>query len=222
MTEERSRGYLPSLKMVAIAAFAGLLAGAVAVYMRGAADGNALTTAAAECTAAKEVIARLDPLATGQVAAFITEKNGRNLTLPAFKGPDGKDITLAAYAGKVQLINLWATWCVPCREEMPALNALQKALGGDKFQVTAINLDTGDASKPKDFLAEEKIDALPLHHDATLSSFNQLKKAGMTIGLPVSVLVDGKGCMLGALSGPAAWESDDAKALIKAAMGEGV
>jgi thiol-disulfide isomerase/thioredoxin len=221
MTEERRRGYLPSGKLLGIAAIAGVLAGGLAVYMRGGVDGNGLTATAAECTAAKDVIARLDPLATGQVAAFIPEKNGRDLTLPPFKGPDGKDTTLAAYAGKVQLINLWATWCVPCREEMPALNALQKALGGDKFQVTAINLDTGDASKPKDFLAEEKIDALPLHHDATLSSFNQLKKGGLTIGLPVSVLVDGKGCMLGALSGPAAWESDDAKALIKAAIGAG-
>jgi thiol-disulfide isomerase/thioredoxin len=222
MTEERRRGYLPSGKLLAIAAVAGVLAGGVAVYMRGTADGNGPAVAAADCTPAKEVIARLDPLARGQVAAFITEKSGRDLSLPAFKGPDGKDITLSAYAGKVQLINLWATWCVPCREEMPALNALQKALGGTKFQVTAINLDTGDVSKPKDFLAEEKIDALPLHHDATLSSFNQLKKAGLTIGLPVSVLVDGKGCMLGALSGPAAWESDDAKALIKAAIGQGV
>jgi thiol-disulfide isomerase/thioredoxin len=219
MTEERRRGFLPSLKLLAVAAVAGVLAGGVAVYMRGGVDGNGPAVAAADCTATKDVIARLDPLARGQVAAFITEKNGRDLSLPAFKGPDGKDITLAAYAGKVQLINLWATWCVPCREEMPALNALQKALGGDKFQVTAINLDTGDASKPKDFLAEEKIDALPLHHDATLTSFNQLKKAGLTIGLPVSVLVDGKGCMLGALSGPAAWESDDAKALIRAAIG---
>lgn len=222
MTEERRRGYLPSLKMVAIAGVAGLLAGAVAVYMRGTVDGNGPTVASVDCAPAKSVIARLDPLATGQVAAFITEKDGRNLALPAFKGPDGKDITLAAYAGKVQLINLWATWCVPCREEMPALNALQKALGGDRFQVTAINLDTGDATKPTEFLTETKIDALPLHQDATLSSFNQLKKAGLTIGLPVSVLVDGKGCMLGALSGPAAWESDDAKALIKAAIGEGV
>jgi thiol-disulfide isomerase/thioredoxin len=220
MTEERKAGLFPSLKLVAIAALAGIVAGGVAVYMSGTVDGNGPATAnAVDCTPAKAVIDRLAPLAKGQVAAFLTEKDGRALTLPPFKGPDDKDITLAAYAGKVQLINLWATWCVPCREEMPALNALQKALGGDKFQVTAINLDTGDATKPKEFLAEEKIDALPLHHDGTLSSFNQLKKAGLTIGLPVSVLVDGKGCMLGALSGPAAWESDDAKALIKAAMG---
>jgi thiol-disulfide isomerase/thioredoxin len=222
MTEERRRGYLPSLKLVALAAVAGIVAGGVAVYMKGTVDGNGPAAAAVDCSPAKSVIAKLDPLATGQVAAFIPEKDGRNLTLPAFKGPDGKDMTLAAYAGKVQLINLWATWCVPCREEMPALNALQKSLGGEKFQVTAINLDTGDAAKPKKFLAEEKIDALPLHHDATLSSFNQLKKAGLTIGLPVSVLVDGKGCILGALAGPAAWESEDAKALINAAIGEGV
>lgn len=221
MTEERKARYLPSLKLVAAAALAGVIAGGLAVYMRGTGDGNALTATTVDCAPAKDTIARLAPLAQGQVAAFIAEKGARDLALPPFKGPDGKDITLAAYAGKVQLINLWATWCVPCREEMPALNGLQKALGGEKFQVTAINLDTGDASKPKEFLAETKIDALPLHHDATLSSFNQFKKAGLTIGLPVSVLVDGKGCMLGALSGPAAWESDDAKALIRAAVGEG-
>ncbi|MGV3549129.1 thiol:disulfide interchange protein TlpA [Rhizobium sp.] len=219
MTEERRRGFLPSPKLVALAAVAGVIAGGVGVYMRGGGDGNAPAVASVDCTPAQSTIARLDPLAKGQLAAFITEKNGRNLSLPPFKGPDGKDITLAAYAGKVQLINLWATWCVPCREEMPALNTLQKDLGGDKFQVTAINLDTGDASKPMEFLTEEKIDALPLHHDATLSTFNQLKKAGIAIGLPASVLIDGKGCMLGALNGPAAWESDDAKALIRAAIG---
>ena len=222
MTEERRRGLLPSGKLLAVAAIAGVIAGGVAVYMRGMADGNGPAVAAVDCAPAKASIARLDPLAKGQVAAFITEKDGRDLSLPAFKGPDGKDITLAAYAGKVQLINLWATWCGPCREEMPALNTLQKELGGEKFQVTTINLDTGDASKPKDFLAEEKIDALPLHQDATLSSFNQLKKAGIAIGLPATVLIDGRGCMLGALNGPAAWASDDAKALIRAAVGEGV
>lgn len=222
MTEERRPAFLPSLKLLAVAAVAGVIAGGVAVYMRGMGDGNGPAAAAVDCTPAKGTIARLDPLAKGQVAAFVTEKDGRNLSLPPFKGPDGKDVTLSAYEGKVQLINLWATWCVPCREEMPALNALQKDLGGDRFQVTAINLDTGDDTKPREFLAEEKIDALPFHHDATLSSFNQFKKAGLTIGLPVSVLVDGKGCMLGALSGPAAWESDDAKALIRAAIGEGV
>lgn len=219
--QERKPGYLPSLKLVAIAAVAGILAGGLAVYMRGAGNGNGSLTASVDCAPAEATIKRLDPFARGQVAAFITEKNGRSLSLPGFKGPDGKDIKLEAYQPRVQLVNLWATWCVPCREEMPALNALQKALGGDKFQVTAINLDTGDDTKPKEFLTETKIDALPLHHDSTLASFNEMKKAGIAIGLPASVLIDGRGCMLGALNGPAAWESDDAKALIKAAIGEG-
>jgi thiol-disulfide isomerase/thioredoxin len=220
MTEERKAGLFPSLKLVAFAALAGIVAGGVAVYMRGMGNGNAETAASAvDCAPAQAAIGRIDPLARGQLAAFVTEKQGRALSLPAFKGPDGKDVTLETYAGKVQLINLWATWCVPCREEMPALNGLQKALGGDKFQVTAINIDTGDDTKVRDFLTETGIDALALHRDPTLATFNQFKKAGLTIGLPVSVLIDGKGCMLGALSGPAAWESDDAKALVKAAMG---
>ena len=222
MMQDRKPGYLPSLKLVAIAAVLGVVAGGLAVYMRGAGDGNGPLQASVDCAPAEALIKRLDPLAEGQVAAFVTEKQGRSLSLPGFKGPDGKVVTLESFAGKVQLVNLWATWCVPCREEMPALNALQKALGGPKFQVTAINLDTGDDTKPKEFLAETKIDALPLHHDATLSSFNAMKKAGIAIGLPASVLVDGKGCMLGAMNAPAAWDSDDAKALIRAAIGEGV
>ena len=220
--QERKPGYLPSLKLVAIAAVLGIVAGGLAVYMRGAGDGNGSSQVSIDCAPAQATIARLSPFAKGQVAAFVTEQHGRNLSLPGFKGPDGKDMKLEAYQPRVQLVNLWATWCVPCREEMPALNALQKALGGDKFQVTTINLDTGDDTKPKEFLAETKIDALPLHHDATLSSFNAMKKAGIAIGLPASVLIDGKGCMLGAMNAPAAWDSDDAKALIKAAIGEGV
>ena len=222
MMQERKPGYLPSLKLVAIAAVLGVVAGGLAVYMRATGDGNGSLTASVNCAPAEATIARLDPLAKGQVAAFVTEKQGRNLSLPGFKGPDGKDMKLEAYQPRVQLVNLWATWCVPCREEMPALNALQKALGNDKFQVTAINLDTGDDTKPREFLAETRIDALPLHHDATLASFNAMKKAGIAIGLPASVLIDGRGCMLGAMNAPAAWDSDDAKALIKTAIGDGV
>jgi thiol-disulfide isomerase/thioredoxin len=211
------------MKLVAAAAILGLGAGGVAVYMKEAGNGNGpVETVATDCAPAAAAITRLSPFAKGQVAAFIPSQQSTALVLPAFKNADGKDTTLTSFAGKVQLVNLWATWCVPCREEMPALNALQKAMGGDTFQVTAINLDTGDNTKPREFLTETKIDALPLYHDATLSSFNALKKAGVAMGLPASVLVDAKGCMLGALNGPAAWESDDAKALIKAAIGDGV
>jgi thiol-disulfide isomerase/thioredoxin len=221
--QDKKSSLFPSMKLVAIAALAGIIAGGVAVYMKETAYGNGNDQLAAiDCAPASAAIARLTPLARGQVAAFIPSANPQALVLPPFKGGDGKDVRLGDFAGKVQLVNLWATWCVPCREEMPALNGLQKQLGGAKFQVTAINLDNGDdQTKPREFLAETKIDALSLYHDGGLASFNTLKKAGVAMGLPASVLIDGRGCMLGALNGPAAWESDDAKALIKAAVGEG-
>jgi len=221
--KDKKQSLFPSLKLVAIAAVAGVLAGGIAVYMKEAPKGNGADAAASvDCAPAKAVAARLTPLAKGQVAAFVVAPEPLPLSLPAFKDASGKDVRISDYGSKVQLINLWATWCVPCRQEMPALNALQKAMGGDKFQVTAINLDTGDDEKPRAFLADNKIDALALHHDGTLASFNALKKAGVAFGLPATVLVDGKGCMLGSLNGPAAWESDDAKALIRSALGEGV
>jgi thiol-disulfide isomerase/thioredoxin len=222
--QDKKSSLFPSMKLVAIAALAGIIAGGVAVYMKETGNGNGVDqVASVDCAPAAAAIARLTPFARGQVAAFVPSANPQALLLPAFKNGDGKDVKLTDFAGKVQLVNLWATWCLPCREEMPALNGLQLALGGPKFQVTAINLDNGDdQTKPKEFLAETKIDALALYHDGGLASFNTLKKAGVAMGLPASVLVDGKGCMLGALNGPAAWESDDAKALIKAAVGEGV
>lgn len=218
--QDRKPSLFPSMKLVAVAALLGILAGGVAVYMKEAGSGNGDdTTAAIDCSPAAAAIARLSPFAKGQVAAFIPAQEPRALLLPAFKDGLGKDVSLEKFSGKVQLLNLWATWCVPCREEMPALNGLQQSLGGDKFQVTPINLDTGDDSKPKEFLASVGATALPLYHDATLSSFNALKKAGVAMGLPASVLIDGRGCMLGSMNGPAAWASDDAKAMIRAAIG---
>ena len=128
-------------------------------------------------------------------------------------------MTLADRSGKTVLLNLWATWCFPCREEMPALNALQKELGSDKFEVMAVNVDTGDDTKPKKFLAETGIDALGYYRDNTLSLFNELKTRGLALGLPVTLLIDADGCLLAHMNGPANWASDDAKKLIAAATG---
>jgi thiol-disulfide isomerase/thioredoxin len=219
--QEKTRRLFPSLKLVAIAAIAGVVAGAVAVYMKEAGHGNGLEVAGVDCAPAVAAAKAISPFAKGQLAAFIVNATPTPLSLSPFKDGAGKDVRLGDFKGKLQLVNLWATWCVPCREEMPALNGLQKALGGETFQVTAINLDTGDDEKPKEFLEETGIDALTLYHDASLSTFNALKKAGVAFGLPASVLIDGKGCMLGSLNGPAAWESDDAKALIRAALAAG-
>ncbi|TIM93265.1 MAG: TlpA family protein disulfide reductase, partial [Mesorhizobium sp.] len=75
-------------------------------------------------------------------------------------------------AGKTVLLNLWATWCAPCRAEMPALDALQKEKGGNTFEVVAVNVDTGDDAKPKKFLKEIGIETLGYYRDATMGLFN--------------------------------------------------
>ncbi|MFN7011582.1 MAG: thiol:disulfide interchange protein TlpA [Allorhizobium sp.] len=219
MTEKRPLG-LPSAKLVAIAAVAGILAGAVAVYVKQTTSGNGTEVAEqAQCAASVEKAASLKPFATGEVAAMVAAADPRLIQGLSFKDRADKDLTLADFAGKTVLLNLWATWCVPCREEMPALNALQKAEGSDRFQVLAINIDTGTADKPKAFLEETGVDQLGLYRDASMGAFNALKKEGLAFGLPATLLIDGKGCLLGAMNGPAAWDSEDAKALIRAAVG---
>ena len=137
----------------------------------------------------------------------------------AFNAPDGKPMTLADRSGKAVLLNLWATWCFPCREEMPALNALQKELGSEQFEVIAVNVDVGDDAKPKKFLAETGIDTLGYYRDNTLALFNELKTRGLALGLPVTLLIDADGCLLAHMNGPANWAGDDAKRLIAAATG---
>jgi thiol-disulfide isomerase/thioredoxin len=116
------------------------------------------------------------------------------------------------------LVNLWATWCVPCRKEMPALNDLEAKLGGSDFQVVAINIDTRDAEKPKAFLKDGNLTRLDYFTDTSAKVFQDLKGIGRALGMPTSVLVDGKGCEIATIAGPAEWNSDDAVTLLKAAV----
>jgi thiol-disulfide isomerase/thioredoxin len=135
-----------------------------------------------------------------------------------FNDPEGKAITLADRQGKTLLVNLWATWCAPCRAEMPALDALQQAKGGAGFEVVAINVDTGDDIKPKKFLAETGVKSLAYYRDASMGAFNLLKERGLALGLPLSLLVDPQGCLVAAMNGPANWAGADAAKLVDAAL----
>jgi len=212
---------LPAGKLIAIAGLAGLLAGGAAIYVKESLSGNGAVASAdpAACALAAERAAAITPFSKGQVAAMRTVDEHRPLPDLTFNGPDGKTRTIADFAGRTLLVNLWATWCVPCREEMPALNALQKTLGSDRFEVVAINIDTGDDEKPKAFLDETGVHDLAFYRDASMGVFNTLKKEGLAFGLPVTLLMDEKGCLISAMNGPAAWDSEDAKALINAALG---
>jgi len=211
---------LPAGKLIAIAGLAGLLAGGAAIYVKESLSGNGalVADAAGACPLAAGKAAAITPFTKGQVAAMRTVDEHRTLPELAFDGPDGKKKTIADFAGKTLLVNLWASWCVPCREEMPALNALEKDLGSDRFQVVAINIDTGGDEKPKAFLDETNVHDLGYYRDASMGVFNTLKKEGLAFGLPVTLLMDEKGCLISAMNGPAAWDSGDAKALINAAL----
>lgn len=215
MTEKRPLRF-PSVRLVAVAALAGIAAGAVAVYVKEAGIGK--VAQAGQCEASMVKAEALKPFATGQVAALVAPNEPRRIEGMSFTDAAGKERTLADFLGKTVLVNLWATWCVPCREEMPALNALQKIRGGDRFEVVAINIDTGSAEKPRTFLEETGVDSLGLYLDPSMGSFNSAKKQGLAFGLPATLLLDDKGCLLGAMNGPAAWDSADAKALIDAAL----
>ncbi len=221
------RTLFPAPRLVLAALVAGALAGAVAVYVRESGSGNtpADTVAAASgaddaaCVAKTGKAKTVAASATGEVAALMPADPPMSLKALAFDGPDGKPTTLASHTGKTVLLNLWATWCAPCRAEMPALDALQKEAGGDRFEVVAVNVDTGGDAKPKKFLADIGVHTLGYYRDATMGLFNDVKQRGLALGLPVTMLVDGEGCLLGHMNGPAEWASPDARKLIEAAIG---
>lgn len=181
------------------------------------AGGDAAGAAACPGSAAKA--ARLQGLVHGEIAALNIVKQPKPLPVLKFNGPDGAPMSLADFKGRVVLFNLWATWCVPCRKEMPALDRLQAQLGDEAFAVVAVNIDTTRLERPKVFLAEIGIKDLPYYADSTGEVFQVLKQAGKALGLPTTILVDGEGCELGALAGPAQWDSEEALALLKAAKG---
>ncbi len=169
------------------------------------------------CQASAATAARLDTLVHGDVAALGLERDGRLAPALAFKGPDGASVTLADFKGRTVLLNLWATWCIPCRKEMPALDRLQAKLGGPDFQVVAVNIDTARLDGPKTFLHDAGVTALPLYTDPTAGVFQVLRTQDKALGLPTTILVDRNGCEIGSMAGPAAWDSADAQALLTAA-----
>lgn len=207
--------------IVAGVAAAGIAAGLVAVYGMNMAGGNAVP---AECAPSVAVSRALAPFAKGDVAAFITSGEPVDAGGLTFRGPDGTPTTLKAVLGdvpgRIALVNLWATWCVPCREEMPALDRLEAAHGSDRFEVVAVNVDTRDDGRAGRFLKEENISALKLYSDPTMKVFNDLKSRGHAVGLPTTVLVDSSGCTLGVMHGPAEWDSPDAVGLIGEALAQ--
>jgi thiol-disulfide isomerase/thioredoxin len=160
------------------------------------------------------------PFARGEVAAVNVAKGPLKVPDLAFTNAAGKPTSLASFHGRTVLLNLWATWCVPCRKEMPTLDALEGKLGGKDFQVVAVNIDTRDPDKPKRFLKAIGVQKLAYYADPTAKAFQDLKAIGRAFGMPTTMLIDRQGCEIGTIAGPADWASPHAIKLIKAALGK--
>jgi thiol-disulfide isomerase/thioredoxin len=194
----------------------GALIGFAGVY--GIGGLNRTATGDPACRGAVDLARKLAPLAHGEVAALTMATAPLRLPDLAFQDAEGKPKRLSEWRGRTLLVNLWATWCVPCRKEMPALERLQAMLGGPNFQVVAINIDTRDSEKPKNFLKDANLTRLGYFSDQNAKVFQDLKAIGRALGMPTSVLVDPQGCEIATIAGPAEWDSEDAIKLVKAAL----
>ena len=191
-----------------IAAIAGF--SAVAVYVIGRPADNAAIQRA-EAKAADEEAP--GPVTAG-FGAFVRKKTPEPLPDLAFTDAMGNPMTMADFKGRTVLINLWATWCAPCRREMPSLDRLQKKLGSDKFEVVALALERGGVPAAEKFFKDAKVENLKLYVDQSTRSGALLR----ALGMPVTILVDAQGREAGRMTGPAEWDSAEAEALITSAI----
>ncbi len=160
----------------------------------------------------------LKAFTVGEMANFAVFEAPERPDAVRFLDGGGQPRSFDDWKGKVVLVNLWATWCGPCRHEMPALDRLQAELGGDEFEVLAVSLDRSGLDLPKVFYEENGIQHLGLYNDASARTGVALG----VFGMPTTVLLDREGRLLGRLVGPAEWDAPEAIALMKAAIGEGL
>ena len=159
----------------------------------------------------------LKPLATGAMAKLEpTDPPGATPAKP-FEGPDGKPASIAAYKGKVVAVNLWATWCAPCLQEMPTLAGLQSAYAGKPVVVVPLSVDRGkDIDKAKAFIARHP--PLQFHHGAMAWAFSLDPPA---VSFPTTIIYDKAGRERARLARDADWSSKEAKAVIDRLLTEG-
>ena len=210
---ERKRAALPAIYLVA--ALVAAIAGFGTVYVSFAPPDNGETAVSGSGSGSSATTTGpLAGLNKGAMAALLVRSKPLELPPFTFIDADGKPQSLADFSGKVVLLNIWATWCVPCREEMPALDALETKLGGADFQVVAVNIDKGGPDKAAAFLKETGASHLALYTDPTGKLFATLK----SVGMPTTLILGRDGKEIGRLVGPADWASPEAIAVINAAV----
>jgi len=149
--------------------------------------------------------------------AFSLTLHRTPFAVPALRFQDGagRPLSLADFRGRVVLLNVWATWCPPCREEMPSLDRLQAKLGGPDFEVVTLSIDVNGVPAVRRFYREVGIKALKIYIDPTTDAAGRLGFPG----IPGTLLLDRDGRELGRAVGPAEWDSPEAIALIQRVTG---
>ena len=153
-------------------------------------------------------------LSVGQMQNFTFFDTPKQVTDVSFVDAEGRKLGLADFRGKFVLVNLWATWCGPCRREMPSLDRLQARLSGGDFTVLALSQDRKGVAAVQKFLAQIGTQHLDVFVDSSARSARTLG----AIGLPTTVLLDREGRVIGRLIGSAEWDSDEAARLIKSVI----
>lgn len=212
----------PTFATYLAVAITAAIAGFGAVYVNYGPTGNGVQEAEVKAPAAAKAPAPagrpgatgLAALARGQMTTFVAKEKPVDVPPFIFQDANGAERKLAEWKGKVVLLNLWATWCAPCRKEMPALDRLQGELGGDKFEVVALSIDKGGLDLPRSFLEKIKVQHLDLYNEPTAKVGPRVKAYGM----PTTLLLNPEGREIGRLVGPAEWDSEDALTLLKAAI----
>ena len=193
-----------------VAAAALLVAGAASAvllfdpFLRAPLRSNDAATGSGPATAA----------APERIGRFTLHDQPRPLPALRFVDADGREMQLSDFRGKVVLLNIWATWCVPCRKEMPQLDQLQARLGDQDFEIVPLSIDRGGLFVVKSFFNELDLQHLRVFLDQSSAASRELG----VVGLPTTLLVDREGRELGRLIGPTEWDGPEIDRTIKSAI----
>ena len=185
-----------------LAGLVALVIGAAAIFANPAAAGDGLSPAQRQ---------EIAGLSTGAMAKFALREELGDPIEAAFVNENGAPASVGDFAGKVTVLNLWATWCPPCLKEMPALNELQAALKDSGAQVVTVAVQSGGRAKAKDFLKENMLYELPAYADER----NALPREVGILGLPTTLILDPQGREIGRVQGDAEWNAPEAEALLR-------
>jgi thiol-disulfide isomerase/thioredoxin len=192
------------MRLLAVGALLYGLAAAGANFGADAADGLSAAGLSAEDRAA------LEALRQGEMAKLVIHDEARPPIDEAFRDAEGNEVRLADFSGKVALVNLWATWCAPCRAEMPSIDRLAAEMAGGELAVVALSTDRFGAERIREFFDEIGVGALAIYQDKR----SEVARAAGALGLPVTLLLDREGREVARLTGDADWDSPEAQAFL--------